>query len=87
MIEFFPLWQIILTIILCSIYYNIKYSRYNKCIKWYKKYSIELAQEWIQSEKSHQKLLWNIVDNPWVIKYIKKNYLKQEQKKLPKDLQ
>ncbi len=73
--------QIAIAIVITYLYMRVKYYRYDKCIKWYKNLSIDLAKEWIASEQWHQKLLWNILENPTVIKYVRRNMLKQENKK------
>lgn len=55
-------------------------------IKVLKNYSKDLAKDSLDSEKSHQKLLWYIIENPWVIKYVKRYLLKKDQKKIWEDL-
>lgn len=55
-------------------------------IKALKSYSKDIVNDSLECEKSHQKLLWDIIENPWVIKYVKRYLLKKDQKKIWEDL-
>lgn len=82
MIELSNYIQIGIAIVITYLYMRVKYIRYDRCIKWYKNLSKDLVKEWIQCEIWKQRLLFDILDHPEVIKYVKRNMLKQEQKKI-----
>lgn len=84
MVEYHHIIQIIITVILTSLYYKIKYSWYDLAIKGYKNYAKDLVKEWIDNEKWKQELLWNIVEKPECIKYIRRHLLK-ENKRIEKE--